>query len=315
MFPLQKSALAATGSDFVGNSIGRYYGITLGCLALCFYLMARTGLRTMLEGRKVWPLALFLTASVMSLLGGYRSLFILLTLTFFFLFYLEGLMRSRYFPMFAAIIVLISAAVIPFGDKLPMAMQRAISVLPWVEVSPVAHYDAKASTEWRLAIWNELIPQVPEYFFLGKGYAIAVNDMALTRELAQTSNVKSAEMASLAGDYHNGPLSVLIPFGLWGAVGFLWFLFAAWRGLLNNYRHGDIELRQVNAMLLALFCARLVMFFTVFGGFYVDMMNFAGLIALSLSINGGIRRPLLAPAPKQEVNVRLRIPMGASIAR
>ncbi len=315
IFPVQKNAMAVAGSDFVGNVIGRYFGVTIGCLAICFYLMARTGLRTMLEGRKVWHLALFLIAAVTSLLGGYRSSFILLGITFFFMFYLEGLMRSRYLPMFAAIIVLLSAAVIPFGDKLPMAMQRAISVLPWVEVSPVARFDAKASTEWRLAIWNELIPQVPQYFFLGKGYGIAVNDMTLTRELAQTSNIKSAEMASLAGDYHNGPLSVLIPFGLWGAVGFLWFLFAAWRGLLDNYRYGDSELRNVNALLLALFCARTLLFFTVFGGFYGDMMHFAGLVALSISLNGGIRRPVLAPAPKQAVNVRLRIPVGATIAR
>jgi hypothetical protein len=312
VFPVQKGTLGASGSDFVGNFIGRYYGVTMGCLAICFYLMARTGLRAMLEGRKVWHLALFLTAAVMSLLGGYRSLFILLVLTFFFVFYLEGLMRSRYLPMFTASLVLVFAAIIPFGDKLPMAMQRAISVLPWVEVSPVARWDAKASTEWRLAIWNELIPQVPDYLFLGKGYAISVNDMSLTRELAQSSTLKSAEMANLAGDYHNGPLSVLIPFGIWGAAGFIWFLFGAWRALLSNYRYGDPELRQVNGLLLALFCARVVLFCTIFGGFYGDMMHFAGLVGLSISINGGIKRPVRAPAPA-EVRIRMRVPVGPAV--
>jgi hypothetical protein len=315
IFPVQKGAIATTGSEFVGNVIGRYYGVTMGCLAICFYLMARTGLKTMLEGRKTLQLLLFLIAAITSLLGGYRSTFILLGITCFFMFYLEGLMRSRFLPMFAACVVLVSAAIIPFGSKLPMAMQRAISVLPWVEVSPVARFDAKLSTEWRLAIWNEMLPQIPEYLLLGKGYGIALNEMTLTRELAQTSSVKSAELASLAGDYHNGPLSVLIPFGIWGAVGFLWFLFAGWRVLLHNFRYGDPELRQVNGLLLALFCGRLILFFTIFGSFYMDIMHFAGLAGLSVSINGGVRRPLLAPAPRQEVNVRLRIPMGTSVAR
>jgi hypothetical protein len=27
-----------------------------------------------------------------------------------------------------------------------------------------------------------------------------------------------------AGDYHNGPLSILIPFGLFGMIAFLWLL-------------------------------------------------------------------------------------------
>jgi hypothetical protein len=264
-----------------------------------------------LEGKSLWRLGLLLAAATFSLLGGFRSFFILMTLTFFFMFYLEGLMRSRYLPAFAAGIVLLSAAIIPFGDKLPMPMQRAISVLPWVEVSPVAQWDAKASTEWRLAIWNELIPQVPDYLFLGKGFGISVNDMTLTQELSQSSSVKSAELASLAGDYHNGPLSVLIPFGIWGAAGFLWFLFASWRALLNNYRYGDAELRNVNALLLSLFCARVILFMGVFGGFYGDLAHFVGLIALSISINGGVKRPLLAPSPSE---VRVQVRMSASPA-
>lgn len=315
VFPVQKAALAEGGTTFVGTFIGRYYGVTMSCLGVCFYLMARTGLRTMLEGRKIWHLALFLAAAILSLLGGYRSAFILLAVTFFLMFYLEGLMRSRYLPMFSAALLLLFAVIIPFGSKLPMSMQRALTVLPWVEVSPVARWDATASTEWRLAIWNELIPQIPEYLFIGKGYAVSVNDLAMTYELAQASTIKSAEMASLAGDYHNGPLSVLIPFGVWGAAGFVWFLFAAWRGLLYNFRHGDPELRQFNGLILALFSARTLLFFTVFGSFYADMAQFIGLVALGVSVNGGLRRPVLETMQQREPAVRLRMPANVATAK
>ena len=39
------------------------------------------------------------------------------------------------------------------------------------------------------------------------------------------------EGAAMAGDYHNGPLSVLIPFGIWGLAAFVWLLVAGARFL------------------------------------------------------------------------------------
>jgi hypothetical protein len=99
-----------------------------------------------------------------------------------------------------------------------------------------------------------------------------------------------------ASDYHNGPLSVIITFGIFGVIGFIWFLVAACRGLYFNYRYGDPELHNINATLLALFLARILLFLFIFGGFYGDMAHFAGIIGLSLALNGGIRRFEPAPA-------------------
>jgi hypothetical protein len=104
----------------------------------------------------------------------------------------------------------------------------------------------------------------------------------------------------LVGDFHNGPLSVLVPFGLWGAIAWLWFLAAALRVLYFNYKYGDPALRHLNTFFFAVFLMRTLFFFVVFGGIESDMLIFAGLLGLSVSLNGGVARPQPAEAPSPE---------------
>ncbi len=197
LFPVNRNTLMSPDDSFAFTDMGRSYGLAVACLALCFYLLARYGLKNMLDSKKTWRLVLFGVAAFLSLIGGFRTFFILLAITCFFLFYLEGLMRTKYLPVLVVGGVLSFAAVIALGDKLPLSIQRSLSVIPWVEVSPVARHNALASTEWRVAMWKELLPQIPEYFWLGKGYGISADDFALSSELAGMSTAKSAEMASL----------------------------------------------------------------------------------------------------------------------
>jgi len=160
-------------------------------------------------------------------------------------------------------------------------------------------------------MWREMWPEVPEYLIIGKGYGMNAAELELATSLAeQGATTQTAQLARLAGDYHNGPLSVLIPFGIFGTGAFIWFLFATGRALYNNWRYGDAEISHANAFLLALFFARLTLFWTVFGGFYGDLAHFAGLVGFSLSLNGGICKPKVAPTViHQATPLRSRIPV------
>src|SRR5882724_11747360 len=144
------------------------------------------------------------------------------------------------------------ALAIPFAQKLPFAVQRSLSFLPAVKVDLAAREEADSSAGWRVAMWNAVLPQVPGHLLLGKGYVMSQEDFA-----ASTSGfrvISEAEQgAALAGDYHSGPLSVVLTFGIWGAIAFLWFLTAAVRVLYANYRNGDPALRTINTLLLASF--------------------------------------------------------------
>jgi len=167
---------------------------------------------------------------------------------------------------------------------LPYQIQRALSVLP-VKVDPKVAHDAQASTDWRVQMWKRVLPDVPRYLILGKGCALDLREFDFLRQFRfrQDSTGLSAEMV---GDYHNGPLSVIIPFGLPGVIALIWFWVAGWRWLVQQYRYGAPELRTVNTLLLALFVARIFHFLVVFGGFYYELVHFTGLVGLSVALNG-----------------------------
>jgi hypothetical protein len=316
-FPIENvEALSRDAS--VEVSTLRLGGLTYGCMAIFFFLLARHGVRGLLGlGEELsftpfrlrngfgvnqpWRILLLLAVVWVALMGGYRSNAILLALTFLVQFSYEGLFRTRLLPMLVLAGVLGVAVSLPMIQKLPLTVQRSLSFLP-VEVDPAARLGADSSTEWRLQMWREVLPTVPQYLLLGKGYGINLSDLQIVQMRPGASTGGAAEGAILAGDYHNGPLSVIIPLGIFGAIGFLWLLGAGLRVLLNNFRHGDPELRRVNTFLLSYFAARTIFFFFVFGSFYSELMVFTGLLGLSVSINGGMRGPAAVPAANTVFN-------------
>lgn len=314
-FPVENLA-ALYGEAPEDLSALRLSGLTFASMAVFYFLLARHGVRGLFgfgEGWKFLPFRLkggfgvnyplrfliFLVCVWVSLMGGYRSVVVLLGLTFLLQFYFEGLYRTLLLPVFVMVGLLAVAIGLPMVNKLPMTVQRAISFLP-VDVDPVARMGAESSSEWRFQMWRTLLPTVPQYLLVGKGYAINQNELALAVGSGAVSASSGAESAMLAGDYHSGPLSLIIPLGIWGVIGFLWFLGAALRLLLNNYRHSDPELLQVNTFLLSFFIARTIYFFFVFGSFYGELAIFTGLVGLSVSLNGGMRGPATAPVSKPE---------------
>ena len=116
--------------------------------------------------------------------------------------------------------------------------------------------------------------------------------------------------AILSGDYHSGPFSVYMIFGIWGTLAFLAFVSVALRALYLNYRYGPDELRVINRFLFAYFLGRLIFFLGAFGTMSYDLYLFTGTVGLSVALNKGIcRKPVLAPQPVQfRRDLRLRDP-------
>jgi O-Antigen ligase len=275
--------------------VNRDPGLTAACAGVLFYMLARYGLKNLLQGG-IFKKLFFLIFFAGSMLGGFRSFLILFLFACFFMFWFEGLFRSKFviIPITAVVVLL---AMTPFANKLPASIQRTVSFLP-VNVAPDVRANAEVSSEWRLDMWRILLPQIPHYFWLGKGFESDTKEFVSTLNFQQRGMGGASESAMMSGDYHNGPLSVIIPFGIWGAIGWLWFLAAALRALYLNHRHSPVALQSANTFLLALFAARIVLFFFVYGAFQTDLAVFAGLVALSISLNGGVRRAVPGPVQK-----------------
>ena len=105
----------------------------------------------------------------------------------------------------------------------------------------------------------------------------------------------------IVNEYHNGLISLLLPFGIWGLLAFLWLLGAGIWVLAHNLRHGAEALRHVNAFALSAFLAWIPIFFTVQGTLQRQLQTFTGLVGLSVALNHG-----LAGAAKRAEALRSR---------
>ena len=281
----------------------RFGGAGTASLMVFSYMLAVYGIRGIFLSGRRWRLIVFCFATMLGLLGGFRGGLAFQGMIFALLFYLEGLHRTKLVPIFAFIGFLMLVLLIPLTPHLPFSIQRALSFLP-LKVDPLVQQSATGSSTWRFDMWKALLPQVPHYLMLGKGYALSVNDFQLLggadAAVQVSSDFAENKYMAVAGAYHNGPLSVLMTFGLWGGIAFSWFLIAGTWVLYRNYRYGDPALWTMNAFLLAIFVVRIIAFFFIFGGLDGDMAHFGGLLGLGVSLNGGVCQPV--PEPTRENN-------------
>jgi hypothetical protein len=287
-FPVD-TALDQAREDFLGPVLGakfgRLTGLTFACQAAVFYMFARYGVAEIFNPRRWWRLVFFMACVGLSTLGGFRSSVVIIGLLFALQFLFEGLFRTRLLFVFLLLGVMGTAVLVPFADKLPLSVQRSISFLP-IEIDPAAAANAAATIEWRTEMWSILLQQVPRYFWIGKGYALDPTDMYLTQQSVLRGLAKDNEFSVVAGDYHSGPLSTIIPLGIFGVIGLLWFWLGALRWLYRLYRHGPEYLNKINTFLLSFFLTRIIFFIFGFGSFWSDLPMFTGIIAFSIALNG-----------------------------
>jgi hypothetical protein len=261
----------------------RFFGLANLGLAVYCLVLARYGIRGLLDATKPWRLGLLCLAVPVSMMGGFRSTTILLALTFALLFYFEGLHRTRFLLPAIFVLLLGGSLLTLVAARLPYAVQRSLAFLPIISIDPMVRFETEGSTEWRLGMWRDVMPEIPRYLLVGKGYSFSGNE--------QYHMMNGLEAVELVGDYHNGPLSVIIPFGIFGSMGFVWLLIAGIRLLYQNWRFGDPAFQHINTFLLAYFVAKVIFFFAIFGSLHSDLPLFLGLLGLSISLNGGVAKP------------------------
>ena len=288
----------------------RLGGFSSAGLMLWCFLLARFGIRGIFLSGKLWRPALLTLALVMVFLGGFRGALFFVALVFALQFFMEGMHRTQLLPVFAFVGILAAVAIVPLASRLPFTFQRTLAILP-LQLDPMARQEAQDSIDWRVNMWKALWPQVPQYLLLGKGLAISpeeYNEMmgASTLATAAASFDPSQNALALSYDYHNGPLSVIIPFGIWGCIAFVWFLAAGFRVLQCNFRYGDPSLQTINTFLFVAYLAYIFQFVFMGGSVTLDVAKFAGVIGLSVALNGGMCQPAPRPVPEKETLLQPR---------
>lgn len=276
--------------------VTRLGNIGLAGLATIFWLLARYGIGGVLLSGKAWRMALFSLAFVALFMGGFRTTLLGFAVIFIMLFFMEGLHRTRALLIFVMAGMLGIALIIPFTSHLPFTFQRTLAFLP-LNLSTEAKEAARDSSEWRVKMWEALLPQIPQHLLLGEGYAITMEDFQMMGTSTALKSVDPAQQAlALSRDFHNGPLSVILPFGIWGVIAFLWFMSAGLPVMYRNFCYGNPTLRTINTFMWVHYIY-LCFTFLIFGGsFALDLMKFCGDLGLSIALNGGVCWPAPQPA-------------------
>ena len=316
---------SGAGVDSLGNydnlelGVSRLSGISFAASIFYLWLLAYYGVRGIFMTGKIWRIGLLALAFVLIGLGGYRSLIMLALGVFAMLFVMEKMHRSPLMFIFLLLGIIMVGLVIPFASRLPFVMQRGLSFLP-LDFNQEAVASAEASSNWRIALWTGMAEQIPKYFFVGKGYAISLEDWSNIQSAAN-ANTLGGENDSLAlsSDFHNGPLSVIIPFGIWGVFAFTWIMGVSIWILYRNYRYGLTALKKLNRYLLAIFISKFLIFLTVFGALQGDIGTFLSFVGLSIALNYGVAKaggqPLPLPAASNPPPSRLLLRPRPVLAR
>jgi hypothetical protein len=289
LFPPAFASDQARADITLDTHLIRLAGVVPASQAIEAFMLARYGLRGVFDVTRPWRMVFFLFVFCVSLYGGYRSTLVLFGFVFVALFFIEGLWRTRFAVMLAALALIGGTLTIAYASRMPFPVQRTLSFLPFVEVDPIVRGSADSSSEWRINMWKVVLPEIPHYLLKGKGYALSGRELEMIQDPAFMT--RAAEGAIFAGDFHNGPLSLVIPFGVYGLVAFLWLAVASIRFLANNYHYGHPSLRRANGLLLALFIGKLAFFLFIFGAIQTDLAYFTGILGFGVALNHGEARP------------------------
>lgn len=273
---------------FTQDTLMRLTGLSWAAMAVLQFMLLKYGFSGIFDLRKFWRLPLFGLLIALTMFGGFRSMVILLVLLCFLQFYYEGLIRTKLFPILLFLFTFGFIFIAVFAERLPLSVQRSISFLP-IEVHPMAKQDAVSTLDWRLQMWKVVLPDVPQYLLVGKGFSFSGTDFQLTQEAVRKGSLASFEDTLVSGNYHNGLLTIIIPFGIWGLIAFICFCYGGLKVLYANYRYSSPEIKQINTFLLANFMARLIFYLVFYGQFDLDFVVFTGLVGLSIALNHGVR--------------------------
>lgn len=146
---------------------------------------------------------------------------------------------------------------------LPLSFQRALSFIPGLSISPEAFERAAESLDWRINMWKVAAEEIPRYLFMGKGYSISSSELyALS-----AYDPLAISVFMLTSNFHNGPLDLLIGFGLFGLLAVLALFVSVYvrhfRWSKRNWNSG--VLRSYHKIILAIFIVEAIIFLFVFG--------------------------------------------------
>ena len=294
-FGLSTDSLAFEMQSLEGG-IRRFQSIAfitrdLNYIILCLYPATRSlTVGSVLRGLLIFGLL------ALGALGGHRVSLMILPAVMIISGYAQRTLTVG--KIFLGIAVVAAGLTVAYGTarQLPFAAQRMLSVLPGIEIDPIAQLDADNTAIGRETMRRVAFDIMPHFLVVGRGLGFVpdVGGLYMHNEL-DTYGIVERNLES--GAFYSGAPSLLVNLGIPGTVGALLFLGSVTLVALKNLRfirrHGcSTSFERLASHVSALWSVQVVIFLTTTGDAGFLMTTFGLLSGLVIATHWHlVRRP------------------------
>jgi hypothetical protein len=173
-------------------------------------------------------IAMLAVLLILVLVSGFRGRLV----TFGAVLFIYGLFKARNKIGFVACMGLLGLvawiAVLLITPSMPLAVQRALSIVPGAQVTAAVEQSAQSSSDWRVELWKYALTQAPHYFLVGRGMTIDVMDVLAQGGVTDFFGVNTWFYFQTHA-YHSGPIALLIDLGIPGTIIYVLFSVVVWQ--------------------------------------------------------------------------------------
>lgn len=208
----------------------RFQSLAIVGQAALFLVLCRFNLRDFIGRKAFWLLPVALGGLGTAVLSGHRWVVVIVSITLLFVAYAQRFFTTRNVLIGVAMTLLGLVLVYGFVEKLPLTAQRALSFLPALEIDKQAELDAASTMFVRKALFRIGLDLIPEYFWLGRGFARYLDDYSAQWDPTTiTFHVNQ-------GKFYNGFIGLMINTGVLGTSAMLLFIFGGTRVAVDIIR-------------------------------------------------------------------------------
>ena len=206
----------------VSGGFRRFQSLHSFAIALVFLLMLRVPMKRWFALEGIWVLPTLVILVVSGLMSGHRyTLYTLGTV----IIGVAWAQRFVTFMRFTFVFVLVGVGILfayTFSTDLPDSIQRALTLLPNLEVSPQVAMDARGTLDGRSDIFKIGTDMIPDHYIIGRGFGMTQESIdILSRGMVQGEEEK---YYSGMGVFYNGTLGLLVNTGIIGAIIMIGFI-------------------------------------------------------------------------------------------
>lgn len=216
-------------------------------------------------GRKgVWLLPLILGAYVISLFSGSRTTAGLTPIVVVMLFWAQRFFDPRKLLLGGLIAIFSLLFIYTQAERFPLSAQRAVCVLPGIDVAAQARFDAEGTWHIRKTLRQIGLRMAPDYFWIGRGFTVSLDPVSSERFDAVL------ERHLRNGRFYNGTIGLLVNTGIFGLGSMLVILYGAsklaFRIIGHVRQHGAEDLATRAALFVAVVWLTDMCFFLIVHG-------------------------------------------------